>query len=85
MKHEELNAVYGSNIKRLRKSKNLSQETLAEKADISPSFLSDIENGKKWGSFETLVALANALELNLTNYSCRYKQAFPTTQNAQKI
>ena len=33
MKHEELNAVYGSNIKRLRKSKNLSQETLAEKAD----------------------------------------------------
>ena len=36
---------------------------IAEKADISPSFLSDIENGKKWGSFETLVALANALEV----------------------
>lgn len=63
MKHEVLNAVYGSNIKRLRKTKNLSQETLAEKADISPSFLSDIENGKKWGSFETLVSLANALEV----------------------
>ena len=63
MKHEELNAVYGSNIKRLRKSNDFSQETLAEKAGISPSFLSDIENGKKWGSFETLVALANALEV----------------------
>ena len=45
MKHEELNAIYGSNIKRLRKTKNLSQETLAEKGDISLSFLSVIENG----------------------------------------
>lgn len=43
--------------------KNFSQETLAEKAEISPSFLSDIENGKKWGSFETLASLANALEI----------------------
>ena len=59
----ELNRTYIQNIKRLRLQKNLSQETLAEKADISPSFLSDIENGKKWGSFETLVSLANALEV----------------------
>lgn len=63
MNKEDLNATYGSNIKKIRKIKNLSQETLAEKADISPSFLSDIENGKKWGSFETLVSLANALEV----------------------
>ena len=63
MDKEELNATYGSNIKKIRKSKDFSQETLAEKADISPSFLSDIENGKKWGAFETLVALANALEV----------------------
>lgn len=45
----ELNRTYIQNIKRLRLQKNLSQETLAEKADISPSFLSDIENGKKMG------------------------------------
>ena len=59
----ELNKTYIQNIKRLRLQNNLSQETLAEKADISPSFLSDIENGKKWGSFETLVSLANSLEV----------------------
>ena len=47
----ELNRTYIQNIKRLRLQKNLSQENLAEKADISPSFLSDIENGKIWGSF----------------------------------
>lgn len=59
----ELNQTYIQNIKRFRKSNDLSQETLSEKAGISPSFLSDIENGKKWGSFETLVSLANALEI----------------------
>ena len=59
----ELNDIYIQNIKRLRKANDFSQEILAEKAGISPSFLSDIENGKKWGSFETLVALANALEV----------------------
>ena len=59
----ELNEIYIQNIKRFRKSNDLSQETLSEKAGISPSFLSDIENGKKWGSFETLVSLANALEV----------------------
>ena len=59
----ELNEIYIQNIKQFRKSNDLSQETLSEKAGISPSFLSDIENGKKWGSFETLVSLANALEV----------------------
>ena len=59
----ELNEIYIQNIKRFRKANDFSQETLSEKAGISPSFLSDIENGKKWGSFETLVSLANALEV----------------------
>jgi transcriptional regulator with XRE-family HTH domain len=59
----ELNGIYIQNIKRLRLQKTYSQEALAEKAEISPSFLSDIENGKKWGSFETLIAIANALEV----------------------
>lgn len=63
MNIRELNGIYIQNIKRFRLQKNFSQETLAEKAEISPSFLSDIENGKKWGSFETLASLANALEI----------------------
>ncbi|MBO5731708.1 MAG: helix-turn-helix transcriptional regulator [Treponema sp.] len=63
MNNMELNGIYIQNIKRLRLQKTYSQEALAEKAEISPGFLSDIENGKKWGSFETLIAIANALEV----------------------
>ena len=63
MTEKELNEIYIKNLKKYRNEKQISQERLSEKAKISPSFLSDIENGKKWGSFETLVSLANALEI----------------------
>lgn len=63
MTQNELSNIYIKNLKNYRNEKNISQEKLSELAQISPSFLSDIENGKKWGSFETLVSLANALEI----------------------
>ena len=44
-------------------SKNLSQAQLAEKIGISDSFMSLIETGKKWGSFQTLADIATALEV----------------------
>lgn len=63
MKKDELNKLYIENIKRIRTEKKLSQEKLAELSNLSSPFISDIENGKKWGSFETLVSIANALEV----------------------
>ena len=44
-------------------SKKLSQAQLAEKIGISDSFMSLIETGKKWGSFQTLADIATALEV----------------------
>ncbi len=58
-----MNKLYIENIKRIRTEKKLSQEKLAELSNLSSPFISDIENGKKWGSFETLVSIANALEV----------------------
>lgn len=63
MDKNELNKLYIENIKRIRIEKKLSQEKLGELANLSSPFISDIENGKKWGSFETLVSIANALEV----------------------
>lgn len=51
----------GQRIKEIRKKKNLSQETLAEKTDLSTTYISLIENGVKCMSLETLVKVANAL------------------------
>jgi transcriptional regulator with XRE-family HTH domain len=45
----------------LRKQNNLSQLELAEKADLSLTFINNIENGKKWVSPETLSILCAVL------------------------
>ena len=60
---KELNEYYITNIKRLRLEKNLSQNELAEKIHLSEKYLSAIETGKKWGSFDTLLALSEALSV----------------------
>lgn len=61
MTAKELGKLYVDNIKRIRLSKNLSQENLAELANVSSAYISEIENQKKIGKFETIAAIANAL------------------------
>ena len=63
MNSTELGNLYSENIKRIRLSKNMSQDTLSEKAEISPGFLSEIENHKKTGTFDTLAKIAEALDV----------------------
>ena len=60
MNIKELKAVYTANLRTLRTQKKLSQAEISEKVHITEKFYSDIETGRKWGSFETIVDLANA-------------------------
>ena len=60
---EELNEIYTQNLRTLRKNKKLSQALLSEKINKTEKFYNDIETGRKWGSFDTLVALAAALNV----------------------
>lgn len=55
----------GKRLKEIRRSRGLSQETLAEKADISPRYLSRLEVGQQVASLETLHRLAKALNVQL--------------------
>ena len=52
----------GHRVKELRRKQNLTQEALAEKLDISASFLGHIERGTRIASLETLVKLCIALD-----------------------
>jgi len=61
MTGDNLRQILSKNIKLLRKQRSLSQIELAEKADISIPFLSNIERGNKWPYPETLAKLAEAL------------------------
>jgi transcriptional regulator with XRE-family HTH domain len=57
----DLRQILSKNIKLLRKQCSLSQIELAEKADISIPFLSNIERGNKWPHPDTLTKIAEAL------------------------
>ena len=47
--------------KNTENQKYLLTEQLAERANVSPPYISEIENQKKVGKFETIAAIANAL------------------------
>ncbi len=55
----------GQRIKRMRKARELSQENLAEFAEISTVHMSHIENGKTKLSLPVLVAIADALDVRV--------------------
>lgn len=61
----ELKRQFGQRIRFLRLQKQMTQEKLAETADISTDFLSLIERGRNAPSFDTLEKLAAALEVQV--------------------
>jgi transcriptional regulator with XRE-family HTH domain len=65
MDGQEIRAVLAQNIKSFRTHREWSQADLAEKADISIPFLSDIERGNKWPYPDTLSKLAKALNVDV--------------------
>jgi transcriptional regulator with XRE-family HTH domain len=57
-KHRE---ILGEAIRAKRKKFDLSQEKLAEKADLSTVFISRVERGKESPSVDSLLKIAKAL------------------------
>jgi transcriptional regulator with XRE-family HTH domain len=53
--------VFGQNLCRLRTAAKLTQESLAEKADLSRRFIQEIEAGSKNPTVNTVVSLKKAL------------------------
>lgn len=56
----------GQKIIKLRKQKNLTQEDLAGEAEVDRSYLSEIENGHKNVSVQTLKKIADALGVKMS-------------------
>lgn len=55
--------LIGKKIREFRKMRQISQSTLSEIAALSPGYISYIENGSKIPSLDTIVQIANALEI----------------------
>ena len=63
--NEDVKNLFGNNLKRLRKNKKMSQMQLADIVGMTFTFISDIENGKKWVSPESISKLAEALDVEV--------------------
>jgi transcriptional regulator with XRE-family HTH domain len=59
--------VIGDNIKFFRKKAKMTQVELAEKANISRSYLADVERNRYNPSFDTLKAIASALNVPISS------------------
>ena len=68
MTEDELQTRVIANIRTLRKKRGLSQERLADKADISRQMMNDIEGRRRWLTKGTIVKLANALEVDVYEF-----------------
>lgn len=60
----------GKKIQKFRKEKGWTQEFLSEQCGISSTNLSHIERGKTKPSIETLVKIANCLEVSIDSLLC---------------
>jgi len=57
--------AFGEAVKKARDRKGWTQEKLAERAELHPTYLSDVERGTRNISLENIVALAHALGMRV--------------------
>ena len=70
----EQNRTFGNKLKELRKAKGLTQQALAEKANIDDKHLCRIENGKYFPTYSTLNKILNALNLTVEEAGLNLEQ-----------
>jgi len=60
-----IRALFGKRIRELRLKRKFSQEKLSELAGLHPTYISNIENGKRNIGIEIAVKLARALNVDV--------------------
>ena len=63
-KSEPILAALGRNVRRQRDVRELTQENLAEKSGLDPTYISDIERGRRNPGIKNVAKLAKALGLS---------------------
>ncbi len=60
-KRDPILCSFGQSVAKHRRAKGLSQEALAEKADLDRTYLSDIERGVRNPGIKNVIRIAKAL------------------------
>jgi transcriptional regulator with XRE-family HTH domain len=69
----DLRDTFATNLRRLRAAKGLSQDDLAYEAEISRSYLSQLEKGTYFASLKIIGKLADVLEVEPAEFLKRGK------------
>lgn len=86
MTGSDIRKLLSQNIKYFREIRRLSQADLADEANISIPFLSDIERGNKWPHPDTLSSIATALQVEpAALFMSEYKIGCETTALIRRI
>ncbi|MGF1481871.1 MAG: helix-turn-helix domain-containing protein [Cyanophyceae cyanobacterium] len=64
-KHEKAKQLFGERVQTLRKARGITQEQLAERLNKSIEHVSYIERGERAPSFETIIDVAEALDVSV--------------------
>lgn len=65
MTTDERMVAFGKRVREVRKSKGISQEGLAEMADIDRSYMGNIERGEKNVTLKKAYEISDALEIEI--------------------
>lgn len=76
-----IETVLKTNIRKLRTELGWSQEKLAEKINVSPSHITQIENGNRSPSIETIAKISNAFGVE---YSDLFFPNIESSKNKEK-
>ena len=60
---DNITKLVGTRIRGFRKEKRLSQEELAEKCSLHPTYIGQLERGEKNPTIESVMKIANGLEI----------------------
>jgi transcriptional regulator with XRE-family HTH domain len=63
MKQEQIRASFGKHLRKLRDDRKMTQEDLADKANLHPTYIGQIERGLRNPSLVNLYKLAKALNV----------------------
>jgi HTH-type transcriptional regulator, competence development regulator len=60
----KLNKAFGAALRDVRKKHNLSQLKISSRSGVDRTYMSDLEQGKKGPSLETVIRLAKAIGIS---------------------
>ena len=60
--------VVAANLRRIRREKGFSQETLAYEAEVNRTYVSKLETGATWVGLEVLVKLSSVLKVEPADF-----------------